>query len=102
MVTFELENVTTGWCKNDSEVMQEFSLSPLLFNIHVRELAKVHGVMGNDDVMEWNIQTGFLYAVVVCLMASIEDDMKVIMEQLNARVIAYGLKVNEKKSMVCV
>ena len=41
MVKFELENVTTGWCKSDSGVRQGFPLSPLLFNIYVRELGKV-------------------------------------------------------------
>ena len=38
MVKFELENVTTGWCKSDCP------LSPLLFNICVR--AKLEDVDG--------------------------------------------------------
>ena len=61
MVKFELENVTTGWCKSDSGVRQGCHLSPLLFNVYARELGKVtrncvHGVkyavVGKDGVME--------------------------------------------------
>ena len=106
MVKFELENVTTGWCKSDSEVKHGYPLSSLPFNIYVRELGKViincvHGVnyavMGKDGVMELKGQAGLLYADDVCLMAISEEDMKVIMEKVNACVVEYGLKVNEKK-----
>ena len=85
MVKFELENVTTGWCESDSGVRQDCPLSPLLFNIYVRELGKVisncvHGVkyamVGNDSVMEWKSRARFLYADDVCLMASSEEDMR--------------------------
>ena len=41
MVKFELENVTTGWYKSDPRVRQGCPLSPLSFNIYVRELGKV-------------------------------------------------------------
>ena len=33
-------------------------------------------------------------------MANSEEDMKVIMEKVNKCVVEYGLKVNDKKSMV--
>ena len=32
MVKFELDNVTTGWCKSDSGVRQACPLSPLLLS----------------------------------------------------------------------
>ena len=48
-------------------------------------------------------QAGILYSDDVCLMASREEDMKVIMEKVNECVVEYGLKVNEKKfKVVCI
>ena len=63
----------------------------------------IYAVVGNDCVMEWKSQAGLLYIDDVCLMASREDDMKVIIEKENECVVEYGLKVNEKKSkVVCI
>ena len=53
MVKFELEKVTTGWCKSDSGVRQGYPLSSLLFNIYVRELGNV---ISNCVHMESNMQ----------------------------------------------
>ena len=49
LVTFKLEDITADWCKSDSGVRHDCLLSPLLFNIYVRELEEVirkcvHGV----------------------------------------------------------
>ena len=52
--------------------------------------------------MEWKSQAGLLYANDVCLMASSEEDMKIIMDKVNACVLEYGLKVNEKSKVVCI
>ena len=77
-----------------------------------RELGKVisncaHGVIyavvGKDGVMEWKSQAGLLYADNVCLMASNEEDMNVIIEKVNECIVEYDFKVNEKKStVVCI
>ena len=48
--------------------------------------------------MEWKSQAVLLYAHDVCLMASSEEDMKVIMDKVNACVVEYGFKVNENRS----
>ena len=88
------------------------SLSPLLLNIYVRGLGEVisncvydikYVVMGKDYSQEWKSHTGSPYADDVCVMASSEEDMGVIMEQVNECAIGHGLKVNEKKSkVVCI
>ena len=87
-------------------------MSPLLLKIYVKELGRVisncvygvkYAVVGMDGLMEWKSQAGLQYADDVCLMASSEEDMKVIMEKMNACVVQYDLKVNEKKSkVVCI
>ena len=77
MAKFKLENMTTGWSKSDSGVRHVYHLPLLLFNIYIRELGKVisncvHGVkyavVGNDGVLEWKSQAGFLNADDVCLI----------------------------------
>ena len=37
MVKFELETGVTGWCKSESGARQDCPLSPLLFNLYIRE-----------------------------------------------------------------
>ena len=56
--------------------------------------------MGKDGVMKWKSQAGLLSADDVCLMASSEQDIKAIMEEVKACVVKYALMVNEKKSKV--
>ena len=53
MVKFELENLGTGWCKSDSGVRQGCPLSPLFFNIYVRELGKVISNVYMESNMQW-------------------------------------------------
>ena len=52
---------------------------------------------------EWKSWARFLYADDVCLIASSEEDMRVIMKQVKDCAIEYGLKVYEKKcKVVCI
>ena len=79
MVKFELESIVNAWCKSDSGMRQGCPLSPLLFNIYVRELGMQlaqckqcfkYLMVNKDEVIEEKSQAGFLYADDVCLMAS--------------------------------
>ena len=48
--------------------------------------------------MKSKSKAGLLYADDVCLMTCTEEDMKVIMEEVNACVVEYGLK----SKVVCI
>ena len=85
MVKFELEGIMTGWCKNDSGVRQGCPLSPLLFNIYVRELGMTvarckhgfkHLMVDRDGLIVEKSQAGFRYADDACLIAYYEQDMQ--------------------------
>ena len=106
MVTFELEGIMTGWCKRDYGMSQGCPLSPLLFNIYVRELDMniahcKHGfkylMVDRDGLIVEKSQTGFLYADDVCLIASNEQDLKRIFDSISGCISEHGMKVSEKK-----
>ena len=105
MVKFEMEGIRTGWFKSDSGVRQGCPLSPLLFNIYVRELGmKVaqckHGykylMVDRDGMTVEKSQACFLYADDVCLIASNEQDLQRIFDSISGCIREYGMKVSEK------
>ena len=66
-------------------------LSPLLFNIYVRELVMKlaqckqgfkYLMLNKDGVIEEKSQAGFLYADDVCLMASKEQHLQTIFDNI--------------------
>ena len=55
--------------------------------------------VNKDGVIEKS-QAGFLYADDVYLMASNEQDMQIIFDNISGCISEYGMKVSEKKSKV--
>ena len=112
MVKFQLESIMTAWCTSDSGVRQGCTLSSLLFNIYVRELGmKVaqckqgfkYLMVNKAGVIEEKSQTGFLYADDVCLMASNQQQLQTIFDNISGCIKEYGMKINGKKSkVVCI
>ena len=105
MVKFEMEGIMTGWRKSDSGVRPGCPLSPLLFNICVRELGMnmaqcKHGfkyLMVNRDVLILEkSQAGFLYADNVRLIASNEQDMQRIFDSISGCISEHGMKISGK------
>ena len=53
-------------------------------------------VVNKDGVIEKKRHTGFLYADDVCLMASNEQDLQMIFDNISGCINEYGMKVSYK------
>ena len=111
-VKFELNEYITDWCKSDSGVRQGCPLSPLLFNINVRELGMIvqksdngfkYVSVGENGEVEDKTVAGFMYADDLCLCASSEDGLQRVMDEIASCIAEYGMKLSERKSkVVCI
>ena len=104
MVKFELESIMTAWCKSDSGVRQGCPLSPLLFNIYVRELGiklvqckqGFEYLMVNKDGVIEKSQAGFLYTDDVCLMAGNEQHLPNIFDNISGCIQWLGREKSQR------
>ena len=103
----------TGWCKSDSGVRQGCPLSPLLFNIYVRQLGMnvahcKHGfrylMVKKDEVNVGESQAGFLYADDVYPIASNEEEKQKKFDSISGCISEYSKKVilKSQKWYVCM
>ena len=100
-----MECIMTGWYKSDSGIRNGCPLFPLLFNIYVRELGMKlsackqgikYMVANKDGVIEKKSQAGFLYADDLCLIASNEQDMQIIFDNISGCISEYGVKESQR------
>ena len=60
-------------------------------------------MVNKDGVIEEKSQAGVLYADDVCLMASNEQHLQTIFDNISGCIKEYGMKINGKKSkVVCI
>ena len=113
MIKFELGNVLTKWCKSESGVRQGCPLSPLMFNVYIRELGmrieecqesfKYTSVNSNGGELKRSNLDGLLYADDVCLFAESAESLQRVCDHVSTVIKEYGLKVSETKSkVVCI
>ena len=97
MVKCEMGNVVTGWCKSESWVRHDCLLSPLLFNLYIRELGmiieecredlKYTSVNSNGELKRSNCLAGLMYADDVCLFADINQVLRRVYDYVSTVIL---------------
>ena len=109
-VKFIWKGVETEWVETKSGVRQGCPLSPLLFNLYVREIGrKIENsglgvtfpiVEDNEQIKQWINVAGLMYADDIVLIAKSREDMQTLLTSLDDIALEYGLSFSEKKSKV--
>ena len=83
MIQFEMESIMTGWCKIDFQLLSNLYMRELGMKLSACKQGFKYMVVNKDGVIEKKSQSGFLYADDVCLMASNEQDMQMIFDDIS-------------------
>ena len=109
-VKFVWNKIETEWVETRSGVRQGCPLSPLLFNIYIREVGtkietsglgvKFPIISENEAIEQWMQLAGLMYADDIVLIAESGEEIQELFCILDEVAKEYGLSFSEKKSKV--
>ena len=93
-VKFTYEGLKSGWCETTSGVRQGCPLSPLFFNLYIKEVCrKIEGseygvmymVMNEKEEVEYKSCACFLYADDIVLSSNNEEELQLLIDEVWGR-----------------